>query len=53
MKHLFYFAVPRSASLASRRRVPQHIKATYGISGSIEHVRSEATFHLYRMEYEA
>jgi hypothetical protein len=45
----FYFAVPRNATKAAREKVPAHIARTFNVSGLIEHVRSEAGFHLYRV----
>jgi len=48
----FYFAIPRGASKASRERVPAHLFKEFGvelIAGSVEHVRSEGWFHLYRV----
>lgn len=48
----FYFAVPRGAPKAARERVPAHIFKHFGlelIPGTVEHVRSEGWFHLYRI----
>lgn len=48
-RYPFHFAIPRGASRASREAAPGYIAREFGVSGVIEHVRSEGWFHLYRI----
>ena len=48
-RYPFHFAIPRNASRESRAAAPFHIAAEFGVSGQIQHVRSEGWFHLYRI----
>lgn len=45
----FYFAVPHRMPTAQRAEVPGHIATEFGVRGSIEFIRAEDRYRLYRI----